>query len=92
MKTIVISIGNSDNKLTQVLWSEFVDDVDTAIRTSGKIHFFGGAANWMPWQNVAWLFDCDEGEIELLKRYLTQLRKRFNQDSIAYIEGNTEFL
>lgn len=93
MKTIMVSIGNSDNKLTQKEWADFVELIDDAIRTGSiSVHFMGGAANWMPWQNVAWLFDCDEAEIDSFKSYFQSTKERYNQDSIAWLEGDTLFL
>jgi len=93
MKTIVVSIGNSDNKLTQSEWSQFVADVAKAIQQhTQKIHFFGGSPNWERWQNVAWLFDCQEENIAFLKFSLAVLCRQYEQDSIAYIEGETVFL
>lgn len=93
MRTVMVSIGNSDNKLTQIEWSVFVAGVaDTIQGQAEAIHFFGGAANWMPWQNVAWLFDIKEDNIEILKRGLFFEKQEWRQDSIAYLEGETVFL
>lgn len=88
-KTITISIGNSDDKLTQVEWSEFVSDVDYEL---SNIHFFGGSPTHALYQTVTWVIEIEEEYIERLKRSLTTIRKRYNQDSIAWTEGNTLFI
>lgn len=93
MKTIAMAIGNSDDKLTQAEWAEFVRRMDTVIaqRCTEK-HFFGGPANWAPWQNVMWLFTIDEGATEALKADCVAIRAHYRQSYIALIEGETEFI
>lgn len=93
MRTITVSIGNSDNKLTQRQWSEFVNHIDSLIREiSAQVHFFGGSPNWERWQNTAWVFDCAREVTPDLKNSLKEYKQMYKQDSIAYIEGETEFL
>lgn len=93
MKQIAISIGNSDNKLTQAEWSEFVNKVELIILDCATtIHFFGGSSNWLRWQNAAWLFDCKEENIHLLLMALVECRHRYRQESVAYLEGDIAFI
>ena len=93
MKTITIQIGNSDNKLTQEKWSMFVEQVGMLInRDANTVHFFGGSSTWAKWQNVCWVFECKEEKIALLKENLAYCRGLFAQDSVAYCEGETEFV
>lgn len=88
MKQITVSIGNSDNKLTQVEWSEFVQQVDKIINEcAAQVHFFGGSVTWTAWQNVAWLFDCKEENIHLLLMALVECRHKYRQESVAFLEG-----
>jgi hypothetical protein len=72
---VYISIGNSDDKLTQREWSEFVSDVDRSVRwwcgesqntasgsRRGCIH-----GQWLsrpdaPWQNVCWCVEYPEDD------------------------------
>jgi hypothetical protein len=44
----------------------------------------------MPWQNVAWVFSCQD--IQALKDVLYIERLGFKQDSIAWLEGETQFI
>jgi len=42
MKTITIQIGNSDDKLSQASWSEFVERARQLISVHSRVvHFFG---------------------------------------------------
>lgn len=87
-----VSIGNTDNKLTQQQWHDFVAAVNDVLNRYGKIHFFGGASNWEPWQNVAWIVECAyTADISNFAVALEAIRKRYNQDSIFILEGSAKF-
>lgn len=91
--TITIQIGNSDDKLTQAKWSEFVEEIRKAIELNcNVIHFFGGAENWKPWQNVCWIIVCPDYVLSTFKDVLTGIRLKYNQDSIAFSICTTEFI
>jgi hypothetical protein len=93
MKTIVVQIGNSDNKLPQAEWANFVQRVNAIIREHADVvHFFGGTENWAAWQRVCWVFDCDLSRLADFKTRLTDARKEFRQDAAAFTEGETEFI
>lgn len=92
MKTISIQIGNSDDKLTQAEWSQFVARVGSYVRAAGHIHFFACSGGECPWQNAAWIVVCDSDYIEKLKRELSELRVIFKQESVAWMEGETQFV
>jgi hypothetical protein len=93
LKTIVVQIGNSDNKLPQAQWAEFVRRVNGMIREHAKaVHFFGGTENWAAWQRVCWVFDCEGARMAELRSRLTATRKEFRQDAAALTEGETEFI
>jgi hypothetical protein len=91
--TIAIQIGNSDDKLTQPQWSEFVQSVDDLVsQFADTVHFMGGPTNYTPWQNVAWIFSCNEITIIPFKEQLAQLKFHYEQESIAWSVCNTEFI
>lgn len=93
MKTITIQIGNTDNKLTQQDWAAFVLMVRTTIlKYCINVEFCGGPPNWERWQNVAWVINIKEENIPRLKSALSLDRVTFNQDSVAWTEGITEFI
>lgn len=93
MKTVTIQIGNSDNKLSQNEWAHYVEATKQAIeKTVNEVHFFGGSPNWRPWQNVAWVIVVQDEEIPKLKQQLAYVRHSFNQDFVAWTEGETIFI
>ena len=95
MKTVTIQIGNSDDKLTQLQWSNFVDAVDSAIAAfKGQPHFSGGSDNAKPWQNYCWVFLLEDDPLitESFQRQLADVRAKYQQDSVAWTEGKTLFV
>lgn len=92
-KTVVVQLGNSDNKLTQAEWSEFVSYVRDAIGESSiNIHFDGGSRYDAPWQNACFVSEvCDE-HLAQLKSDLECYRKMYRQDSVAVTIGDTLFV
>lgn len=91
MKQIFISVGNSDDKLTQAQWSEFVQRIGRIIDDyATEIHF--GAVTLAAWDNVAWLIDCTDYLAPSLKNALTEYRQIYDLDSVAWLEGETEFI
>lgn len=90
---IYISIGNSDDKLTQAQWSEFIAEVDDAIRLAPEIHGRWFSAPQSPYQNACWCIDrISPDRVRLLKSKLQELASCFNQDSIAWADASTEFI
>lgn len=93
MITATIQIGNSDDKLTQVIWSEYVSIVSSIVQTfANETHFFGASANYEPWQNACWVIEIGDIEYNLLLANLAAARKKYSQDSIAITVGDTIFL
>jgi len=93
VKTVVVQIGNSDNKLRQADWARFVQRLGGIIcEHSATIHFFGGPENWSTSQKVCWVFDGEESRIVSLKIRLAEARKEFLQNSVAVTVGETEFV
>lgn len=96
MATVYISIGNSDDKLTQAAWSNFVSDVigwaDWATEEGGRIHGVFYSLPDSRYQNMCVQIEAHEDVLARLRRVLPQLAAKYNQDSIAWLEGITEFL
>lgn len=93
MMTIAIQIGNSDDKLSQGEWSNYVGQVHDKIREYAReIHFFGGSPNWYAWQNACFVFEIDEVSYISFCSELKFVREFFEQDSIAVIKGGTVFI
>jgi hypothetical protein len=91
--TIVIQIGNSDNKLSQGEWAHFCAGAHLAISENvHQIHFKGGSDWDAPWQNACWACELGNNSLDDLKAGLAMLCRQFNQDSIAITCGETEFV
>lgn len=100
MDVAVITIGNTDNKLTQQEWSEFVADVNRFVdKWRFNIYFHGCPPSDARWQNACWVLDARDlfGEpggmaIDILREELGRLAKSYKQDSIALMLGNSEMV
>lgn len=91
--TITLQIGNSDDKLTQKEWSQFVAAVDNEVNAAARqIHFTGTSAGHSQWQNACWVFELDASCRPALRAALQLHRITFRQDSIAWTEGETTFI
>lgn len=91
--TVYVSIGNSDDKLTQARWSCFHDQVAFACRARA-CQVYG---DWLslpntPYQNACLAFAIAPADAEVLKKTLRDLAADYGQDSIAWAEARTEFL
>lgn len=92
---VYVSIGNSDDKLTQREWSQFVwqfsaEVVGRALNVHGS--WFSRPAD--PWQNACWCLEFASDETAArAKAAATAVRKRFRQDSAAWAPApETEFI
>ncbi len=93
--TITLQIGNTDNKLTQQEWASFFLETEKAIRAraSVELHFSGAPPATSQWQNACFVF-ASESPIALstLRSDIKILREKYRQDSVAWTEGETQFL
>lgn len=92
--TYYISIGNSDDKLTQAEWMWFWRRTNKTIRIQADtVH-----GSWLSpandeWQNACWCIEATEGNAKNLRGYLANLCKEFRQDSIAWAKvSKTDFI
>ncbi len=94
MPTVTIQIGNSDDKLTQREWSDYVTDVQFAIQNhGGDVHFSGGSPTDEVWQNFCFVCNVSRPrDVDGLKQALRAVRLRFRQDSAAMTVGETVFV
>lgn len=89
-----IQIGNSDNKLTQSQWCDFCNGVHKLILSNGgKIHFSAPSVGWKAWQNSCWVFELPDDILMLhLRMMLSDMKEKYNQESIAWFCGKLELL
>lgn len=93
MATVVVQIGNSDNKLSQAEWSKFVSYMRDAIgKHSEHVHFDGGSRHDAPWQNACFVSEVPGEKLELLMADMRRHRETFWQESVAVIIGETAFI
>lgn len=93
-QTVYVSIGNSDDKLTQQEWSQFQAAVHDALMKFAQVmHGEWQSAATSPWQNACWCVEVPLFQVEPLTGRLSQLVVGYRQDSIAWAEvPRTEFI
>lgn len=87
MITAYVSVGNSDDKLSQADWSAFVQQVRIAL--SGYVRETHG--EWYslpdePYQNACFCVVLADADVPAAQAQLTKLRKSWGQDSVAWAE------
>lgn len=88
-----ISIGNSDDKLTQIRWADYAAALLGAAASAGQLHGVWYSAPTSLYQNMCVCLDVRPEQIAELKRQLFVLAVRFDQDSIAWADSpGTEFI
>jgi hypothetical protein len=93
METIIIQIGNSDNKLSQRDWANFISVIRSLVgRHCGQVHFDGGPRFDSIYQNFCVIAEIYTRDKENITKDLSTVRKAFNQDSIAVTFGETLFV
>ena len=92
-KAVYVSIGNSDNKLTQREWANFIEDIDIVVaRYTDSPHGRWFSAPDSAYQNFCVCLEIDPADVEDFKIDLGHLCRRYKQDSIAWAEAETEFI
>lgn len=94
MITVYVSIGNSDDKLTQAEWSNFYTHVSIILRSRRGLLIHG---EWvseptLAWQNACWCIEVPEEQVEPLRVALKAIAALYRQDSIAWAVAEVEFL
>jgi len=91
--TVIVLIGNSDNKLTQKDWHYFVSDVRTIIWIFEKeTHFIGSTEPFSEYQSGCFVFEMEKDQLEAFKNRLLLVKARHKQNFISLIVGNTQLI
>lgn len=92
--TLTIQIGNSDDKLTQPEWSDFVNEIRKIIESVvDEIHFHGFSPADAKWQNACWVVAYDElTDVDGMLHRIKNCRGAYKQDSVAVTTGETKFI
>lgn len=94
MNTYTLQIGNTDNKLTQQEWSEYVAKIIRVVKKfSDELYFSGGSSNWEPWQNYCIVFSLITDEkLNIFMEMIVEIKDEYKQDSVALTIGSTIML
>ncbi len=93
MTDVHVSIGNSDDKLTQHQWAMFTTMFENEIRQhADRIYGVWHSLPNSPWQNMCIAFGCDVDRRQQLMPELRLLASIYGQDSVAWLEGSTTFI
>jgi hypothetical protein len=91
--TVYVSVGNSDDKLSQTQWATYWQVVDNRVRRfADVVHGAWHSLPNQPWQNACWCFEIRESVAVKLKNRLQDACADFGQDSIAWAVASTEFI
>jgi hypothetical protein len=90
MTAICIQIGNTDNKLTQQEWSEYCRAIRGICEAHGVVHFAGGSPTDAAWQNYCVCVETDHHIA--LRMLIAKRRATHQQDAVAWIQGETQFV
>jgi hypothetical protein len=93
--TVYVSIGNSDDKLTQDNWRSYQLQVRAELRTHAtQVHGEWYSAPTAQYQNACFCVVLrDRDRAELVKMHLSEIRENFRQDSVAWAEAPvTDFI
>jgi hypothetical protein len=87
MITVYVSIGNSDDKLTQDRWSDYLSVVRAYLRKHAmEIHGEWYSAPDAGYQNACFCVVMDDDTAQVVKMRLAEIREDYRQDSIAWAE------
>lgn len=91
---VYISIGNSDDRLTQAEWSAYVAGIRGVINAWTKtVHGAWLSAPDSRWQNACWCIELeDETYARDMRDALAKIRQHYRQDSVAWAAADTEFI
>lgn len=92
-KSVSVMIGNSDNKLSQAAWANFVADVRAVCAEYAcQLHFDGGARSDSAWQNWCFVFVVEVEKVRPLVVRLERYRVKYGQNSIVWALGVVMFI
>lgn len=105
MITVYISIGNSDDKLTQQEWAAYFSITARVVQgLADGVHGQWVSEPASAWQNACWCIEIDPnreivnkhgattGVADWLRIRLGELAAEYRQDSIAWATARTEFI
>ena len=90
---VYISIGNSDDRLTQAEWSAFTVRMAAEVTGLGTVHGAWFSPSNARWQNACWCVEFDTPQVALDAREMaSELGRTYRQESVAWAVAQTEFV
>lgn len=93
---IYVTIGNSDNKLTQGRWAAFCHSIksllDPSRRYTSHLHGVWYSEPNSIYQNAIFCAELPTSNLHEIETKLSLLAESFNQDSIASVNVPTQFV
>ena len=90
---VYVSIGNSDDKLTQAEWSNYVIEMLARVVSIGRTHGDWYSPPFTRYQNACWCIEFNSAaDIAEAREVATEIRQKYRQDSVAWAVATTEFL
>lgn len=87
MITVYVSIGNSDDHLTQADWSSYVQVVRNLLRQrADQVHGEWYSAPDAAYQNACFCAELNDADVPVVRQALTEVRKSWRQDSVAWAQ------
>lgn len=99
--TIYVSIGNSDDRLSQSRWASYYAQVDALILSQVDAYPDGGAVHGRfvtdpvsAYQSACWAIDLPDlrDARDDLREALAHLATAYEQDSVAWVEGPVQMI
>lgn len=91
---VYLTIGNSDDKLTQLEWAKFITRVRADVLRHARVthgEWFSHPA--ATWQNACWCLEfADMAALELARQAAIEIRDIYNQDAVAWARAEVEFI
>lgn len=94
MAIVYLSVGNSDDKLTQAEWSQLVVEMTARVVSIGHTHGAWFSLPHTPYQNACWCVEFEsDADIQEAREVAGEVREKYKQDSVAWAEAPvTEFI
>lgn len=93
MKNVYISVGNSDDKLSQEIWSFLLDDVvGRSMNHASNIHGIWFSEPRSRYQNACICVEVPGERLEALRWEMQHIARAYGQDSIAFAVAEVEML
>ena len=91
---IYLSIGNSDDKLSQLDWSKFITRITAdVVYLANHIHGVWFSHPTSVWQNACWCLEFDdEATMKVAKETAISIRRQYRQDSVSWAVAKAEFI